>query len=210
MIRVWLIVVLQAVALFAFSQEDSVAYTREFKFSEGIYLDFRDFRSNKPLPEESIVSTRSPGEPDFYTHLFAKDEIVYKDSSGKEQTLSIKRIWGYCHDQSVYIGARDAARLPVIGSFTHFSRVEVYEGPTMYGIAGPIYSPPRQEINQYVLDMRTGQIVSFTAENFEALLEAYDADLHKEFSSLKKRHKREKRFLYLRRFNERHPLYFPS
>jgi hypothetical protein len=209
--RLFLIVMFQLLASALFAQGDSVLYTRDLKLKEGIYKSFSDFRNNTPIPKGSITNTtRGINAPDFYVQLFNKNTVTYKDSSGAEQKLELKDIWGYCQEQSIFIGSREAVRLPVIGSISHFTRVETVYGPDMSGgVAGPVYTPPRQEINQYMLDMKTGNILLFSLGNFETMLENYDADLFKEFSALKKRKKKDMKFVYLRKYNEKHPLYFP-
>jgi hypothetical protein len=203
-----LMIILPAEMLFA--QKDSVAYSREYQFKEGIYLSYLQFVKNDPIPKDAITNTnRGINAPDFYVQLFGKNTVTYKDNNGAEQKIELKDIWGYCQDQSIFIGTRNASRVPVIGSLCHFTRVEMEEGPMMNGVAGPIYTPPHQEINQYILDTRTGAVRSFTVADFTELLQKYDDVLYKEFSALKKRKKKDMKFLYLRKFNEKHPLYLP-
>lgn len=209
--RLLIIVMLQLLTGALFAQTDSAVYTRDLKLKEGLYLSFEKFRSNDPIPKEWITgANRAIDAPDYFSQLFGKNYVTYKDKSGAEQKVELKDVWGYCHNQAVFIGSRNASRLPVIGTISHFTKVEMNEGPDLYnGVAGPVYTPPRQEINQYILDMHTGSVASFSISNFESLLQKYDADLYKEFSALKKRKKKDMKFIYLRKFNEKHPLFFP-
>lgn len=62
--------------------------------------------------------------------------------------------------------------------------------------------------SQYILDFEFGKVLEFTVENMEAVLQR-DAELYKEFLALKKRKKRDSIFLYLRKYNEKHPIFFP-
>ena len=195
----------------AFAQSDSVIYTKDYIFDDGIYLSFEQFRNNKPIPKSSIIhSNRGINAPDYFFQLFSASSVSYTDSSGKELKVDLEDIWGYCHDRSVFIGTRDASRLAVIGSLSHFSKVVTHEGPTMYGIAGPVYSPPTHDIDQFVLDMRAGKVSSFTVSGLLELFRQRDAELYNEYSSLRKRKKKEMRFIYLKKYNEHHPLYVPA
>lgn len=192
------------------AQNDSVAYTRDYEFKEGIYLTFEQFRNNNPVPKSSIIHpNRGISAPDFFFQLFSANTVSYRDSTGKEHKVNTRDVWGYCNDRSVFVGSRQATRIAVIGSLCHFSRVVVREGPSMQGIAGPVYSPPSNEIEQFILDMRTGKVISFTVKALEGVLQQHDAELFKEYSALKKRKKKDMRFIYLKRYNEKHPLYLP-
>jgi hypothetical protein len=62
---------------------------------------------------------------------------------------------------------------------------------------------------QYVLDMDSGLFAEFDPETLDRVL-ARDEVLHAEWRALdRKQQKREALYLFLRRYNERHPLYFP-
>ena len=61
----------------------------------------------------------------------------------------------------------------------------------------------------YMIDYETGEVVKYCYEGFLRLLEK-DKDLYDEFIAIKKYKKRtEQMFIYLMKFNERHPIYFP-
>lgn len=209
--RVLLLPLLMLLTCAAFAQDDSIAYSRDYSFNEGVYLSFDQFKNNDPIPKSAIIHpNRGINAPDFFFQLFSASSFSYRDSAGKEHKVDAWKIWGYCQDRSVFIGSRDAARLAVIGSFCHFSKVVVREGPTMQGIAGPVYSPPTNSLEQFILDMGTGKMYPFTVKALENILQQHDEALFKEFSALKKRKKKDMRFIYLKRYNEKHPLYLPT
>jgi hypothetical protein len=68
---------------------------------------------------------------------------------------------------------------------------------------------PNTEIRQYLLDFSTGRVLDYTAESLEILL-MQDSELHDEYTSLRKKKRKQQRFIYIRKFNEKHPLYFPN
>jgi hypothetical protein len=64
-------------------------------------------------------------------------------------------------------------------------------------------------MKQYLLDFKTGNILDYSEESVELLLMA-DPVLHDEFASLSKKKQKQLKFLYIRKFNEKNPLYFPE
>ncbi len=43
--------------------QDSIRYTPDFEFYDGLYLDFEDFRNDNPIPFESVISTYRVSDP---------------------------------------------------------------------------------------------------------------------------------------------------
>ena len=66
----------------------------------------------------------------------------------------------------------------------------------------------RDEIRQFVLDTQTNIISEFNVKNMEVILKE-DTELFTQFESLKKKAQTNSVFIYLRKFNEKHPLYLP-
>jgi hypothetical protein len=64
------------------------------------------------------------------------------------------------------------------------------------------------EMRQFILDFNTGKVMDYDYKNLEMIL-MRDPELHDEFSNLRKRKKKQLKFLYIRKFNERNPLYLP-
>ena len=65
------------------------------------------------------------------------------------------------------------------------------------------------EMRQYLYDFDTGNVYEYDEEALEMLL-MKDPELHDEFAQLSKKKRRQLKFLYLRKFNERNPLYIPK
>ena len=66
----------------------------------------------------------------------------------------------------------------------------------------------RNEIRQYLIDFETGKILEFNLESTLLLL-MKDAALYEEFVQLPRKKKKELMFVYIRKFNEKNPLYIP-
>lgn len=193
------------------AQQDSVAYGNAFRFTDGVYLQFSDFRSNKPIPKSSIVSDYDPTRLDFIRQVLSKNTLIYKDANGTEQTVSTSKIWGYAENGAAYVWLNNAFnRIMVVGSICHFTAYEttyVYAGsPVGYGSQ---YGTPQQQMVQLMLDTKTGAVMHFDSDAMLKLLQP-DKKLFDEFSALPKRKRKEQLFIYLRKFNEAHVLKFPA
>lgn len=196
----------------AFSQNKAIQYDKDFEFKDGIYLSFIDFKNNSPIVASKIVTNYTKTSRDFYDNVLSKSTFTYIDGEGKEVELRSKEVWGYCQNGTVYIHhGTSFNRMTIIGSICHFiatipMRIGNYD-PFYYDPFGP---PPRYTYvsEQFILDFDTGSILSFNVDNMEKIL-VRDEPLYKEFSLFKKKKKRDSIFLYLRKYNERHPIFFP-
>lgn len=189
------------------AQTDSVAYSRDFEFKEGIYLTITQFKQNHPISASSIVSLIPKTELNFLSEVVENKTVSFNDAAGVEQKVETATIWGYCRNRSVYINFNQAFnRINVIGSICHFTanvRVISYPDPIYYnrGI-GNSYD----ELHQYILNTQTNMITEFNVDAMEVILKN-DAELYAEFMKLKKRKKADSIFIYLRKYNDVHPLY---
>ncbi|MGL5890696.1 MAG: hypothetical protein ACRC3B_12460 [Bacteroidia bacterium] len=192
----------------AHSQTDSASLGNSFSLREGVYLNFEQFRSNRPILLSQLQTNADRSAPDFMLRLTAVRTIAWKDSNGILHDTLVSKLWGYSFNRHVYIQtATDFTRLVVIGSLSHFTGIEI---TYMYaGGPGPTAGAPVKQQQQYVLDIRTGTVSVFTIQTMQKILEENDAFLYAEFMKLKKRKRNQQLFIYLRRYNERHPLKFP-
>src|ERR1051326_6299513 len=165
--RVLIICLLCAAATdLSFSQQKLVEYTKDFEFSNGIYLSYSDFKNNSPVIASKIVSDYNRSDHDFFDKILSKNSFTYLDSAGKEQTAKSNDIWGYCQNGIVYINhGTDYNRVSIIGSISHFvatlqTRIGAYD-PFMYN--DPFYNPQQYMYTsqQFVLDYETGKILPF-------------------------------------------------
>ena len=193
------------------AQKDSVVYNPDFIFTDGIYLTFADFRNNKPIQKAGIISSFNREEIDFLRNVVSTRTISYKDSAGIAREIAPSKLWGFCENNSVYIRfSGDFNKIVVMGNICHFTALYTTYfsgGPTNRG--GAITGAQVESVEQYVLDMQTGKVFDFVLPNMEELYKRDEA-LYKEFMSMKKGKRKKMLFFYLRKYNERHPLYFYS
>jgi hypothetical protein len=130
------------------------------------------------------------------------------------QTLNTNSVWGYCSNGALFVNwNKDFYRIPYIGRISHYVatqtvRVDNFVDPyaSYYSGMGPTYETSK--IVQNIIDFESGKSYPFTLEIVQAFL-LKDSVLFDEFNQLKKNKKRQMMFLYIRRFNERNPLYLP-
>ena len=193
-----------------FAQSDSIAYSREYEFKEGLYLTIDQFLMNAPILKSAVVSGYPKSQMDFISQVLEEKEIVFKGTDGKEQKIKTSSLWGYCQNRSVYLNFNNEfQRMVVIGTLCHF--IATVYNPV--GVQDPMdYNygiNTASELQQFLLDTRTNKVWTFNVKNTEELFKD-DVALLTEFQALKKRQKPDMIFIYLRKFNEKHPLYLPK
>jgi hypothetical protein len=213
-----------------FSQQaDSLAkmirYNPDFKFKEGVYLNFNQVRLNAPIMKSRIITSVAYDNPDFFDLVLKEKKIQLFDNIGQKQEILTKNLWGFSRNGVLYININsDYFRITIIGNICHFvASLTTYgnSGYNSYGYGYPYYSPYNSpyyspysstsnvEIKQYLLDFKTGNILEYNEESVELLLMT-DPELHDEFAALSKKKRKQMKFLYIRKFNEKNPLYFPE
>jgi hypothetical protein len=199
--------VLLFVSVSTIAQTDSIPYSRDFEFKEGIYLTIDQFKRNLPIPQSAIISTIPKTELNFLTLVLENKTVKYKDATGAEQEVPSATMWGYCRNRSVYLNFNKAFnRLNVIGKLCHFTAeimVRAAYDPLYYNRG---MNTSYNELRQFVLNTQTNTVREFNSESMEEFLKA-DPDLYAEFMKLKKRAKSDSIFIYLRKYNDKHPLY---
>lgn len=202
-----------------------VPYTPEFRFAEGIYANFDMVRANQPIPPARIVTDYDLFERDFYDRVTSEKKLTLFDDNGVKTELNTKDIWGYGRNGVLYINLGSAFhRISFVGSISHFvasltTYNSNYYDPYYYSpyssrsYYNNRYTMPQSnysstELRQYLLDFDSGELMEYEIESVEVLL-MKDPELSDEFQALSKRKKKQMKFVYIRKFNERHPLYFP-
>lgn len=196
--------------------QDSVAYAKDFRLYEGLYLSYQDFRYNWPIPKEKINTKINKDQLDFYSKLLEEQEMIdYVERDGAEAKVKTEKVWGYCQNNIIYINQdNNFFRIPVFGAISNFiGTVEVVGYSPGYDpfMNAPMNSTAAKtrEIRQYLFDFYSGEIVQFSVEKLEEYLKRDEA-IYKEFSALNKKKKKEFATKYIRMYNEKHVVYFPK
>lgn len=204
---------------FANAQNDSILYTRDFVFDEGIYITYSDFRMNRPITKEVIESKGDKSQLDFIGKTVENSEYVYFKFGGYIHKVKTDSIWGFSQNNTVYINYdKKMFRIPVFGNISQFvATVEVinnYAGTASpyyynYGVTATNMPTKGREVRQFVLDFYTGKIYDYDEKNIAELLKR-DDKIYAEFMKLSKRKRKKMMGMYLRNYNQAHPIYFPK
>lgn len=195
--------------------QDSVAYSKDFRLYEGLYLSYQDFRYNWPIPKEKIVTKINKDQLDFYSKLIEEEMIEFQERDGSVAKIKSESVWGYCQNNIIFINQdKQFYRIPVFGAISNFiGTVEVVNYSPGFDpfMNAPISSRPNKtrEIRQFLFDFYSGEIVPFSIEKVEEYLKR-DETIYKEFMALSKKKKKELVTKYIRMYNENHLVYFPK
>lgn len=202
-----------------------VKYTTDFEFRDGIFANFDMVKDNNPIPPARIVTDLDMFEREFYEKVTSQKEIVIYDENGVKKVMNTREIWGYGRNGVLYINVgNNFHRISFVGSICHFVASVTTYNPNYYDpyYYNPYYSNSyyynrytmphsnyaNTELKQYLFDFETGEVLDYDVESVEVLL-MKDPELHDEYQTLRTRKKKQMKFVYIRRFNEKHPLYFP-
>jgi hypothetical protein len=208
MVRLTMLLLTVLLSAEALSAQDSAAWAPPFHLQEGIYLDYFQFRENRPVPRSAIVSDYDTTRLDFLRQVTSAKTVSYRAANGKVEEVSPSSLWGFCENNSLYVRFNgDFNKIMVTGSICHFTAMYttyMSTGPTM---GGPNYGTPVQSMQQYIFDTESGRIYDFNLQNMEFLL-SRDQALYAEFMNLRKSKRKKMMFFYLRKYNEKHLVYF--
>lgn len=220
-------------------QEGLVKYTPDFRFKDGIYVNFDQVKMNSPIPKAKLLTSADYNDKEFFKKLFESENIYFYDGMGIRQEVPKKDIWGYSRNGVLYIQIQENFnRVTFVGTICHFvadittydSRYynspyggyydpySYYSPYSSYGYGsypyGSYYSPYGRN-NMSRNEIKQYLIDFETGKILEFDLESTtlllmkDAALYEEFVQLPRKKKKELMFVYIRRFNENNPLYIP-
>jgi hypothetical protein len=235
-------VIVSATTLFPVSGQEKagmVIYTPDFRFNDGIYLNFEQVKLNNPIPKAKLLTSVDYNDREFFKKILEMDKIFFYDNMGVRQEIPKNTIWGYSRNGVLYVQVQENFnRITFVGNICHFvaditsydnryynspyGYYDPYYSPYGYGnyynpynsYYSPYYSPYRQsnmtrtELKQYLIDFEGGKVLEFDVENTELLL-MKDSQLYEEYVQLSRKKKKELMFVYIRKFNEKNPLYIP-
>lgn len=222
----YILIFILLIPVLVLGQQDSVKvrkikYDPEFKFTDGIFLNIEDVKNNDPIIKARIITDLDYNDFSFFEKLLSKDVFIVLDGVGLRKEIKSNSIWGFSQNGVVYIyWNEEFSRIPVFGSIGHFIADKTYiqQNNTNYPYGNNNYYNPydpyypnrsqttKTELRQYLLDMETGKIVDYNYKNLEIIL-MRDPELYKEFIELKKKDRKKLKFLFLRKYNDKHPLY---
>jgi hypothetical protein len=216
------------------SSGDSIKYTPDFKFRDGIYLNFEMVKMNSPIPKAKLLTSVDYNDREFFDQLMKGNKIYFYDNMGMRQELDKDNIWGFTRNGVLYRKVQENFfRITYFGSIIHYvADVTSYDPGNYYsgypyGYYNPYYSPyyspysyspysygypgtssTRTSLYQFIIDFETGDEREYNIQSLEAIL-IRDPELYSEFQSMRGKNKKKMMFVFLRRYNEKHPVYIP-
>ena len=193
-----------------------VKYTPDFKFKEGVYTEFSDVIYNSPIPKGRIITDVDYNNTDFFTKVLSRSKLYYIDNVGNRESLKPNNIWGYSRNGFLYVRIGEGYyRITLVGNCSHFVAYKTYEtrsSPSPYynSYQYPYSNSPtvttHTEMQQYILDFKTGRIIEYDVEGIEIIL-MHDPELHDEYTQLSNKKKKQLKFVFIRKYNQRNPLF---
>ena len=219
MLKTLLIFFILLTSAASFAQNDSVQYTRDYVFNEGIYITYSDFRMNRPITKNVIVSKEDKEQLDFIGKTVENSEYIFFKFGGHVHKVKTDSIWGFSQNNTVFINYdKKMFRIPVFGNISQFvASVEVinnYAGTNSpyyynYGVTATNMPTKGREVRQFLLDFYSGEIMDYTLANITELLKRDEA-IYKSFMALSKGKRKKQMGMFLRNYNNAHPVYFPK
>jgi hypothetical protein len=167
----------------------------------------------------------------FYDNLGIRQEVTTKDIWGysrngilyiqvQENFNRITFIGSICHfvaDITTYDSRYYNSPYGYYDPYSYSPYMSPYSMYSPYGYGGGYYpgsyyypyrqgNMARNELKQYLIDFDTGKILEFDMQNTEMLL-MKDPQLYEEYVQLPRKKKKDLMFVYIRKYNERNPLY---
>lgn len=211
-----------------------IKYSPDFRFTDGIFIDFEQVKLNDPIPKAKLLTSADYNDRDFFDKVFTNDKIYFFDNLGVRKEINKGDIWGFSRNGVLYIQVQSKFnRITFVGNICHFvADITTYDNRySPYGYYDPYYSPysynsyyspyssyyspypqssvARNEIKQYIIDFETGKVLDYDSESVEILL-MKDPELYDEFVKLPSKQKKEQLFVYIRKFNEKNPIFIPA
>jgi len=101
--------------------EGMVKYTPDFRFKDGIYLDFEQVRMNNPVPKAKILTSTDYNDKDFFRNVMGGDKVYFFDAMGIRQEVERTSVWGYSKNGIIYIQIQGTFnRITFVGNICHF------------------------------------------------------------------------------------------
>ncbi len=200
--RLILILCILPLALFKASGQSADTIPAHYP-PDGVYNTFVSFRNGNP----DVIKGRmikSGSDTNFTIRQWVNSEkLTYIDDKGEKTGYDPMGFWGFVEREVVYLflGGK-FHKVNILGSISYF--LESY--PMIKGNMSPVVTDSRTASAYRFMDMETGEILDYTPENLQQLLER-DEQLFLEYKSIVSLKEKKKRmYKYMEEFNKKHPL----
>jgi hypothetical protein len=193
------------------AQSDSVLYQPDRGMPDGVFLTYADFRNNNAILKEQILSEMDKNQLEFMAKVLFEPTFSFRRGDSVI-TCQSQSAWGFFQNKTLYVFYKDDFyRVPVFGSISYLVANVTIMNTGFYDSrfgtsSGAVAS---REIREFVINFYDGQVQEINNGAFENLI-ARDTELYQEYKKLSRRSQRDQLYKYIRRFNEKNPVYFLS
>jgi len=203
-----------------------VRYGPYYEFRDGIYMNIRMVRANRPIPFSRLVAKPDRIGQEFYNKVLSADHIALYNRQGILVELETRDLWGYAYQGEIYIQVGGGFhRLMLDGNISRFTASsttwqQIPDRPpdpngyrrvtaTYPHHRRPVYQPVTGEGKMYLLDFEKNQMQDYRPDALAELLKR-DPELYREYADLSFRQRKKRMLEFIQKYNNRHPLYFPA
>lgn len=180
--------------------------TKNFQFTDGVYLSFEDFQANKPIWTSEEVALYGHLNPQSYLTQVERIVLLENDS-----LINMDSVWGYSLDgipfvhlpkEEVYKELPAFAALKLRGKICYFTYPDWRSKEIPIAAYNPVTGRPflkgkvereEQVVVEKIIHFETGEILDFTVDNFLAWIQD-DEKLMETVNELPSEDKQEKLF----------------
>ncbi len=188
-----------------------------FRFTNGIYQNYEEFKKNKPsIFWNDVTSDLIVMEP---IHKAKMGNLKWEE---KESSIALENIWGFCVNGIPYIKVDDGkesewksfAGMQLRGKICYYEFEFTEKEEVEVSAYNPLTKKPfrtgkvvQEKIipKKIMMDFQTGKTEIYTLEKVKEWI-ASDEELLKTFETTEEIKRREKLFKFLQIFNDRNPI----
>jgi hypothetical protein len=173
-------------------------------FPEGVYKNAGQFLERKPYLEKPEMLIRGNATPSSIISWVKSDSLYHKNESGIRITMSIDSIWAIYEAGTLYIQLHGLVhKVNTFGMLCMF-----YESfPLVQAPFNPVASDQTRKLSPKMLDMVSGNVLSYNIETMKIFLKKNDDLLYQQFMALRRNKMRKKQlFHFIELYNEYHPI----
>jgi hypothetical protein len=199
------------------AQQEVEIVTKNYKFNDGVYFSFSDFKQNQPILRWEEVQGSLFSNPEAFT---VKAETLKQKSLGSTAENLLDSIWGFTIGGIPYIKIKKKKEdlltlfsgMRVRGQLSYFSYVVREERDINFSAINPYTAKPfRSTVEKRSLKLKkekillfdTGEIMDYSYENMEILIKD-DPTLLRALYQIEDYELEEKMFKCLLIYNDRH------
>jgi len=193
--------------LFVGAQNDSVVFRSGGVIDDAVFLSYQDFRFNKGIRKEKIISVSDKNQLDFISKCLSAETLEYIDNGSKSR-IPTDSVFAYVQNNTFYFNYKgNFYRVPVFGAISYFVANEVVYNTFYDPRFGSPVNTKTTEVREFIMDFYEGRVTDLTMGRAMELL-SRDETLYAEFKKLRKRRQKEELYRFIRRYNDIHPVYF--